>query len=154
LRNWPLRLLWAVAGGAWLVWLGYEDRSTTPVIILASLIAVATSMTWLDRWGHKAGGAIWIGAAIGALVGRSVPLLASLLILVKISLHAHTPLDFSQSDIQQVLGRWLVWMVAGSLAGVGWTLIHDPRMTAYIDKPGPVEYNEITETEKQARTDD
>ncbi|MGA9533995.1 MAG: hypothetical protein WBR18_14840, partial [Anaerolineales bacterium] len=133
---------------------GYEDRSTTPVLILAALVALAVSMSWLDRRQHQIGGHRWTVAAIGALIGGSVPLLAALLILVKVSLHGHAPADFSQTDIRQVLGRWSVWTAAGLLAGIGWMLAHGGRRSAYIDKVGPVEYNENAEEEERVRTDD
>lgn len=150
-----LRLLWAAAGVAWLIWLGWEDRSTTPVLILAVLIAAAIGSTWLERWRRPtAAHPGWRWAAAGALMGGAVPLLATVLILVKVSLHGHNPSDFSQADIGQVLRRIPVWALAGLLAGVGRALMDKRDRVPDIDEPEAIEYNEGVQAMEQVGTDD
>lgn len=144
MRSWALRLLWASAGAAWLFWLGYEDRSLRPALGLAALITLAASLNWIQRrrnrtadeyrWGLK--------LVIGAGIGGIVPLLASLLILVKVSLHSHNPADFSAADLAAVLERWPIWAAIGFLAGGGWALLATSGRPHSVDQVDPVEYNE------------
>jgi len=143
-RSWPLRLLWAGVGLAWLLWLGYEDRSVRPVLVLAALIALAASLSWIQR---RPGWPAWrfgwgLKLVLAAGIGGIVPLLTSVLMLVKVSLHSHASADFDSADLIAVLSRWPIWAAAGLLLGGGWALLSGSRKPPYVDKAEPVEYNE------------
>lgn len=119
--RWVGRFVWAIAGVAWFVWLGYEDRGLSTVMSLSAVLCLALSLTWVARGrsGKKVGRRRWLleSMGIGLLVGALVPPVAVLLILVKISLHAHGTPDFTSGDVGEVIRRLPVWMLAGVLCG-------------------------------------
>ena len=119
--RWVVRLVWVVVAPAWFVWIALEDRTLAPVMLLAALISSAFAITGLARWrsGTRVERRRWllestgVGLAAGALVAPA----AILLILIKISIHAHGTPDFSPTDIGAVIRRFPVWMLAGTLCG-------------------------------------
>jgi hypothetical protein len=141
--GWRLRILWLLTGAYWLAWLGLEDRSTTPVLVLAALVVLSCLLTWYRRRSADDGGIGWLRAVTGGVgAGACTPLVAGLLMLVKASLHNHIPADFSSADILLVLARWPAWMLSGLLTGVGYRLLESWWKGARIDSAEAVEYNE------------
>lgn len=122
------RGLWVIFGLAWFVWLGYEDRGVHLVLGLAALAALAIGTTATVRWIRRRSNRLtiprWLGfAATGLLGGAAVGPLAAVLILVKVSLHAHPVLDFSRADLVEVLSRTPAWALSGLLVGLAACLV-------------------------------
>jgi hypothetical protein len=128
---WIVRGLWAVAGLAWFVWLGYEDVGLDVVLLLSGWISLAYVITLWQRWSDSAQldqGQYLVRAGIAGLVGgATVPPLADILMLVKVSLHSHAVPDFTARDLGAVLGRTPVWALAGLAAGLALGLVHMAR---------------------------
>lgn len=129
--RWVQRAAWALAGGAWFIWLGYEDPSLTTIFAMATLIALASGLTLFARY---AGGRTFsvrrwmlLCVAAGALTGLAVGPLTALLILLKTSLHAHGVPRFSAADLLAALARSLVWALIGALAGAAGGLLRLPN---------------------------
>lgn len=119
--RWVVRLAWAIAGLAWFIWLGYEDRSLGTVMGLSAIVCVALCLTWVAKWRgrRQAERRRWLleSMGFGLLTGGMVAPVAVLLILIKISLHAHGTPDFTTGDIAEVIHRLPVWALAGILCG-------------------------------------
>jgi hypothetical protein len=126
-----VRGLWAVAGLAWFLWLGYEDVGLQVVLLLSACLSTAYVVTlwnrWADRPGLSPGQSMLRSAIAGAVGGATIPPLADILMLVKISLHAHSVPDFTARDLGAVLGRTPVWALAGLAAGLALGLVHMAR---------------------------
>lgn len=120
--KWIVRGLWAIAGLAWFLWLGYEDVGLQVVLGLAGWISLAYVVTLWNRWGggdRTVAGRTLIRAGITGLVGgATAPPLADILMLVKISLHSHVVPDFTARDLGAVLARTPVWALAGLAVGL------------------------------------
>ncbi len=133
--KWIVRGLWAVAGAAWFVWLGYEDVGLQVVLILSGWISLAYVVTLWNRWSESAQlgyGQYIIRAGVAGLVGgATVTPLADILMLVKISLHGHTVPDFTARDLGAVLGRTPAWALAGLAAGLALGLVQMVRRSEH-----------------------
>lgn len=128
---WIVRSLWAVAGVAWFVWLGYEDVGLHIVLLLSAWISLAYVVTLWQRWSDSPQlkqDQYLLRAAIAGLVGgATTPPLADILMLVKISLHSHAVPDFTARDLGAVLGRTPAWALAGLGVGLALGLINVAR---------------------------
>ena len=123
---WVVRVAWGISGLLWFIWLSYEDRSLTSVMLVAAAILMAASLTIFYRsiWQRDLPGSrgfFWI-ALLGLVAGLSMSLLTVGLLVVKISLHNHSVPDFSVLDMVSVLSRIPIWGIVGLLSGVsfGW----------------------------------
>ena len=126
-RRWVIRMLWGLTGLAWFFWLGIEDRTIYFVLGLALMASFSAMVTLpLRRWIRSAEGKsrVVLVALIGALSGAAVPLLAVLLMFVKVSLHSHVTPDFSLQQVQSVLAVTHIWAAAGGLMVGAWWLIN------------------------------
>lgn len=145
MATWADRLLWALVALAWFLWIGYEDRSLTIVMLVALLLAirlfVSLRLRWTSRGGERFAQPLW-NAVLGSASGASVPVLAALLILVKVSLHNHPVPDFQIEDIQAVLGRTAVWALAGLLVGAAIGVSAPVGKGNHVAPPPSVAYNE------------
>ena len=137
--KWVRRAAWAVAGIVWILWLGYEDRNLTSLIVVAVLLAFALGVEGLNRWTQSRPtiGMIWLirSIIIGALAGAAVGPIAVLLALIKISLHSHATLDFSFEDIRALVRNSLPWIAAGSLFGAAVGFLRLSKK-GHVDKRG------------------
>jgi hypothetical protein len=92
---------------------------------------LAYVITLWQRWSDSAQldqGQYLVRAGIAGLVGgATVPPLADILMLVKVSLHSHAVPDFTARDLGAVLGRTPVWALAGLAAGLALGLVHMAR---------------------------
>ena len=111
--SWGPRLAWAAAGLAWFFWLGLEDQGLGTVFAVAGLACLAIGIAVL-RGGDR--GPAW-AVLVGLLSGSAVPLIATLLMFLKVSLHGHPVPDFTLDDVRAALGRTPQWALAGLLAG-------------------------------------
>jgi hypothetical protein len=129
--SWVVRGLWIVAGAAWFVWLGYEDVGLEVVLALSAWISLAYVATLWRRWSESSQlthRQYIVRASIAGLVGgATAPLLADILMLVKVSLHGHAVPDFTARDLGAVLGRTPIWALAGLAAGLALGLVHLAR---------------------------
>lgn len=117
--SWAVRLAWAVTGLAGFLWLGLEDQGLGTVFAVASLACSAIGLTVLRR---RDRGPAW-AIVVGLLSGSAVPLAATLLMFLKVSLHGHPTPDFTLEDIRAALGRTPLWALAGLLAGTAATIL-------------------------------
>ncbi len=122
----PLRLRWLglTIGVLTLAWLPLEDTRTYFLTVLSLLWSVWTA-GWLSTrlrmraWLTSGGWAfVMLGAAAGLL---SAPA-AFGLVIFKAGLHAHGFVDFSFSQLTQLLIRTPIWVAAGGV--VGWVVFH------------------------------
>ena len=115
-----LRYIWMALGVFIFFWIGYEDRSTFLPVLLGGGIALGLALQLkhsIDRVGVASQAAtkyLLYGLIFG---GLAMPL-AALSMLVKLSLHAHVPPDFSAAQIQAVLLRSPIWAIAGAMIGL------------------------------------
>jgi hypothetical protein len=119
-------LAWGITGLAWFLWLGIEDRSVTPVLVVALLVSSSVVLGLpLKEWGWRrdSPSGRWQAALIGLLTGATVPLLATLLMFMKVSLHSHDQPDFSIDQVIAVLRTVPIWSISGGLVGVAWSVI-------------------------------
>ncbi len=105
----------------WFLWIGYEDRGLTAVLVVGASLSLAIGVSLMARWigGREMPALRWIAVAAGAglVVGASVTWIAALLILMKTSLHTHPYLDFSPTDLRLLIERTPIWALAGLLIG-------------------------------------
>src|SRR3989304_9929028 len=128
-RRWIRWLVWAVAGGIWFLWLGYEDPGPATVVGMAAVLAAAWGLGAFLRAGAAQAGALrsrrlaarplLIGLAAGGAGGA----LAALLMLIKNSIHSHPFLDFRPADLSAAIGRTPVWAGVGLLLGAAVALL-------------------------------
>ncbi|MGH2606477.1 MAG: hypothetical protein ACRDG5_07775, partial [Anaerolineales bacterium] len=104
---------WAAAGIAWFFWLGMEDQGLGTVFAVAGLAWSAIGLTVLRGRDRGPAWAVWVGL----LSGSAVPLIATLLMFLKVSLHGHSVPDFTLDDVRAALARTPLWALAGLLAG-------------------------------------
>lgn len=114
-------ILWALAA---FIWLGPEDESSVPVVLLSLTGALIPVMGWISR---NSGG--WINAdqravlfllaLAGTATGAGTSLLTAVLMVFKNARHAHLVPDFPASMIGDVLALAPVWALSGALAGLG-----------------------------------
>lgn len=121
------RIIWGIAGISWFLWIGFEDRSLTPILILSALISFAIGIEIRFRWGFNLSRSrienlirlMAVGAFAGAIVGP----IAVLLALLKTSLHLHAVTDFSTDDLILLVRRVPVWALAGLLFGAAGSIL-------------------------------
>jgi hypothetical protein len=117
--RWTSRLVWLLAGAAWLIWIGVEDRAIWPVLLLAAGLASAAGLSWLVRRQAATGRPTNPGleALAGLLAGAATTPIAVLLVLIKTSLHDHPIPDFTPGDILAILRAAPAWTLAGLCIG-------------------------------------
>lgn len=119
--TWFLRGSWAAVGLAAFVWMGYEDRGRSFVVLLATLITASSLATYLLRGGLPSAAAkstpalklAWTGLLAGGATSPAV----ALLMLIKVSIHRHPGADFTGADVLWALRQAPTWGLAGALAG-------------------------------------
>ena len=119
--KWPRRILWGMAGGLWFLWIAYEDRGLGAVTTVSAVIGTAGGLTLLNLW-RKSGPLNrkdWIVrlGATGLMAGAAIGPLNALMMLIKVSLHAHPQSDFTAAQVVQALGR--TWISAGVGLAIG-----------------------------------
>lgn len=113
------RVLWALLGVGVFFWVGYEDRTIVFPVLLGSTLALVLALKASTRITPGASPArMWAFTLLGLLAGTVMMPLAALSMLVKVSLHAHVPPEFSLAQVMAVLGRTPIWGGAGALAGL------------------------------------
>lgn len=115
--------MWIVTGLSLFLWVGVEDRSRGFVLGVALLIALSLALSLWYRIDHAAGAGgskrLVIAAVLGAGAGFLWPLIAGLLILMKISLHTHPVPDFEVGDLRALLES-VPWRAGiGTFIGLG-----------------------------------
>ena len=123
--KWPGQLVLAISGIAWFIWLGIEERTVYFVVVLAALAAIdAVIILPVRDWVTEEGGGVRPLAAglIGLAIGACVPVVAALLMLVKVSLHSHQQPDFSLAQVVSMVSTMPVWAAAGGLMVAAWLI--------------------------------
>lgn len=113
-----LRIAVILLGAVVLFWLSIEDQNEGWALLLALFLSFLIAIVLYLRLGDGRLGFFLI-PVLGALSGLLVPVLAVLLMVVKIGLHGHGEPDFSIAQVSEVLQRIPIWIVAGLLIGVG-----------------------------------
>jgi hypothetical protein len=123
------RIVWGVVGLTWFLWIGYEDRSLTPILILSALISYAIGLEIRLRQRQKLDRVkletVLRLMAVGVFAGAIVGPMAVLLALLKTSLHQHAVTDFSTDDLILLVRGVPVWALSGTFFGaaaaiLGW----------------------------------
>lgn len=125
----PKRPIWLapltmVVGVLVFFWLGTEDNSVQSAVLYGlgvaslSVAHVQYRLPKLLQLRRRPRFAL-----LGAIVGLSAALFATLLMLLKTALHAHLFPDYSLPLIAAMTARAPVWAVAGALMGLGIALI-------------------------------
>lgn len=121
LTNVLQRTFWILIGMSTFIWFGHEDRSTCFPILLGGLISLMLALDLgkkcLQRHAHNPRNRMVIFLLTGASAGLLAMPLAAISMLVKISIHDHTPPDFSLAQLLSALGRTPIWALAGTLIG-------------------------------------
>jgi len=136
--EWPARsraltALTFVFGGAFFVWISYEDTTLIPVTLLGAALPLIFLAHFLTR---RFGGAplparkgmLLLGAG-GLLVGCLTPLTIAVLMGLKVSLHSHVNPDYPPEAVLGVMARTPVWALGGLLLGTALALIAYARRT-------------------------
>lgn len=116
------RLAWTMVGLSSFLWIGYEDRGTTAVLLLAAAWCTAVALQLLGGWltgaTPSAAQRLLRFAAGGLAAGLGVGPASALLMLVKLSLHAHPTLDFSLAQILDSLRSTPLRAAQGAALGM------------------------------------
>lgn len=121
------RLIAIGYGLALFQWMSVEDNAVWPAALYGlGLAALIVNLTLLDKMGGKHiplrylafAGALW-----GALLGLGTSLAVTGLMFFKNAVHAHFFLDYPPELMLAMLRRAPVWTAAGSLIGIGLTLV-------------------------------
>ena len=147
--KWARRLVWTVFGLAYFLWLGLEDQSVLPVLALGAGLVFALYLEAWKRWvgAPQSTSRTLRAAALGLVAGSAVPALATVFMLMKVSLHTHAQPDFTAAQVLDVLGLIPVWAAAGLMAGAAVGLLifdQDQGNDAHVASAEAVEYNEPT----------
>lgn len=113
-----LRSAFFLVGVSVLLWLSSENQDTRLVLLFGVLLSILLALRVMVR-ADLSRLAPLITAGIGGFVGLSTPLLAALLMLLKIGLHSHPTPDFSLSQVIEVLWRIPFFLAGGLLLGLG-----------------------------------
>jgi hypothetical protein len=109
------------------LWLGIEDNSVAPAVVLALGLCLITALLWLISrhggrtlpWRH-----VLVGAAVlGVLIGLSTSLAGALLMVLKNGMHGHAFPDYPPGLIIEIVQRAPLWGLAGGFAGLGLALV-------------------------------
>jgi len=136
--EWPTRsrgltLFTFAFGLAFFFWIGMEDTTLLPAMILgASLPAIVIAHFLLRRFGGvplPARTGMLLLSAGGLLGGVAAPLVSTVLMALKVSLHSHAYPDYPPEAVVSVLARAPVWALAGLVFGAALALL------AYARRP-------------------
>lgn len=124
-------------GLALFLWMSVEDNAIWPVTLYGvGLAALIVNLTILDKIGGKfipPRYLLFAGVLWGALLGLSASLAAAGLMFFKNAVHAHFFPDYPPGLMLAMLGRAPAWIAAGSLVGIGLTLV---QLSTYTKKHG------------------
>ena len=125
------RVAWGTVGVLWFLWIAYEDQGLIAITVFAAVIAFASGLTVFHRWvgERELPQRDWLirSGAVGLFAGAAVGPIASLLMLVKMGLHAHPEPDFNPDQFVQTLGLTVYWAALGAVIGVGLGLLARPN---------------------------
>ncbi len=113
-----LRSAFFLVGASVLLWLSSENQDARLALLFGALLSILLALRVTVRADLTCLSPL-ITAGIGGLVGLSTPLLAALLMLLKIGLHSHPTPDFSLSQVIDVLERAPFFLAGGLLLGLG-----------------------------------
>jgi len=100
-------------------WISYEDTTLTPVTLLSATLMGLIFLRFKARYARLND---WQISALGLAAGSAVPLIATLLVAIKVSLHSHPQPDFPPETIMALIGRLPVWAFVGLVIGLATAL--------------------------------
>lgn len=117
--KWIQRAWVAAVALACFTWLMSESDQTTVALLLSAVLVSSLGVPRAVRHAAARGGMRRAGSAAmgGCILGALVPLVAAVMMLVKVALHSHVQPDFSPDDLLAVLGRIPVWVIGAGLLG-------------------------------------
>jgi hypothetical protein len=130
--EWPawsraLTLFTFAFGLAFFFWIGLEDTTLLPPMILgASLTTLVIGHFLLRRFGGAplpARKGMLLLSAGGLLGGVVAPLVSTVLMALKVSLHSHDYPDYPPEAVLGVLARTPFWALAGLIFGMALALL-------------------------------
>lgn len=119
--NWLLGI-WLLYTAVWITLEGALWQVVTMGTTTAVLLLGHGWQRWLGgkRVGRRAG--VLVTAVTGLLLGSGSGIFSLIFMAVKTGLHAHGP-EFTQAEIEWVLGMLPLWTAVGLLVGLGLGLI-------------------------------
>lgn len=122
-----MRLIALATGIMVFLWLGIEDNSIAPAVVMALGLALIAAFLWLmSRFGGRTVPEryVFIGAPLlGLLIGLSTSAVSAVLMLLKNGMHGHAFPDYPFGVFADILRTAPVWALAGALAGLGLALV-------------------------------
>lgn len=113
-----LRIAFILLGAFILLWLSTENRDVRLTLSLGVVFCLLVGLRAAIRMGVSRISPLAL-AGIGGLIGLFTPLLAVILMILKIGLHSHQTPDFTLFQVIEVLARAPFFMLGGFLAGLG-----------------------------------
>jgi len=104
-----------------------------PIILGASLTAIVIAHFLLRRFGGAplpTGKGMLLLSASGLLGGVAAPLVSTVIMALKVSLHSHDYPDYPPETVVGVLARAPVWALAGLILGAALALLAYARRPA------------------------
>lgn len=119
-----LRLTALLLGIYLLLWLSFEDKDVTRVLLSAVAVNAWIALRYLVRLPASARKGILRQSLVGILAGLAVTPMALFLMAFKTGVHGHESPDFTAEQIFAVIRGTPVWAGAGLLLGLGSGLLH------------------------------
>lgn len=114
-----LRISGLIVGIALILWLPIEDANLNRVLFFASAVCTWGAARFMLNISSQDRKFLWRHILAGAVAGLAVSPVAIFLMAFKSGLHGHGVPDFSIGQILRVLVRFPVWVIAGTLLGLG-----------------------------------
>lgn len=121
-RIW-FRLTTLLIGGGLLIWLPFEESSTSGVVLFSIVICMLTLLYFSKRFSVGSRVTLIRSTLVGLLSGLAVSPLAIFLMAFKSGLHGHGAPDFTPAQVDLVLSLFPYFGLGGVSAGVGLDLL-------------------------------
>jgi uncharacterized membrane protein len=107
------------------VWISLEGAKQQVILLaLAFMLLIAGYIIQRILGGKRLSARRWVlySAGLGLFIGLGSAFLTLILMAVKTGLHGHGP-EFTQAEIEWVIGQIPLWTLAGLIAGLGLGLL-------------------------------
>ena len=107
------------------VWISLEGaRQQVILLAVVFMLVIAGYLVQRILGGNRLSARHWVlySAGLGLFIGLGSAFLTLILMAVKTGLHGHGP-EFTQAEIEWVIGQIPLWTLAGLIAGVGLGLL-------------------------------
>jgi hypothetical protein len=115
----PIRWFAILLGMVFLIWIPFEDSSTTPPLVFAMALTTLGAVIFLSSDKRPFRTALLNSIFAGTLAGIVITPLALFLMVFKTGLHSHQAPEFSNQQILSIIYRTPIWLLGGFLVGLG-----------------------------------